>query len=562
MIEVLRLVFGWILGNVLSFLLILAILVVGYLGVREYREFNALTEELADRKGVKGGLEEYGSSFRSAVVDRVNAAKGGSQDSIRRAIQDIDREIQDLRAVRQRRNLALLLVKRPVEKALADALKEDLQLRGLEHARNYLQQIRSISDAETELDRMRETRVQEYRKREARRVQRDRAEAGLSFFDTLYPWSERRRELARLNREYDEQVVADRRAYESEAKQRQVVEGLKRIGRYQLPQAALAPALEPLQRRLEELEANKAGHWLQRALDSLADVPLLAFLWTAAVLTLSIMLLPTAIKLILYFLVAPWAARRAPLRLLPAATGAVRAASPDAGHASAVSMPLVLYESEELLIRPEYLQSSPLRARKRTQWLLDTSIPFASLTSGLYLLTRVEPSGGEPVVISATTDPLSEIAVLSLGEGAAFVCQPRSLVGVVQSPAKPVRITRHWRLGHLQSWVTLQLRFLVFHGPGQLILQGCRGVRIETAQKERLINQAATVGFSANLLYANSRCETFVSYWSGWAELFNDLFQGNDGVYVYEEMPDLRRHTGIRRQVRGFSDAVLKVFGI
>ncbi len=126
-----------------------------------------------------------------------------------------------------------------------------------------------------------------------------------------------------------------------------------------------------------------------------------------------------------------------------------------------------------------------------------------------------------------------------------------------------MRITRHWRLGTLQSWLTLQLRFLVFHGPGQLVMKGCRGIRIESAGTGRLINQAATLGFSANVDYANTRCETFVSYWIGKEDLFNDLFTGESGVYVYEEMPDLKRTTGITgRGLEGLTDAVLKVFGV
>ena len=195
--------------------------------------------------------------------------------------------------------------------------------------------------------------------------------------------------------------------------------------------------------------------------------------------------------------------------------------------------------------------------------LLNARFPFASVLSGMYMLTRVGPARSEPVVISATKDPLSEVGIIDLAQGAAFVCQPRSLAAVIQDSKNPIRITRHWRLGSLQSWLTLQLRFLVFHGPGQLVMKGCHGIRIESAGGGRLINQSATLGFSANLDYANTRCETFVSYWSGKEDLFNDLFTGESGVYVYEEMPDLKRTTGIiGRGLDGFTDAVLKVFGV
>ncbi len=94
-------------------------------------------------------------------------------------------------------------------------------------------------------------------------------------------------------------------------------------------------------------------------------------------------------------------------------------------------------------------------------------------------------------------------------------------------------------------------------------MKGCRGIRIEPAGQGRLINQSATLGFSANLDYANTRCETFVSYWTGKEDLFNDLFAGSPGVYVYEEMPDAKLATGITgRGLEGSTDAVLKIFWV
>ena len=284
---------------------------------------------------------------------------------------------------------------------------------------------------------------------------------------------------------------------------------------------------------------------------------------------IGIILLPIGIKVLFYFVVAPWVVGCPPIRLLPSASGGILSPSVEGaagngrGKMSAVSQSITLGEHQELLIQPDYLQSTSLQARKKTKWFLNASIPFTSLASGMFMLTRVSPAGSESVVISSTKDPLSEVGIINLAEGAAFVCQPRSLAGVIQDRRNPLRITRHWRLNSLQSWLTLQLRFLVFHGPGQLVIKGCRGIQIESAGMGRLINQAATLGFSANLDYANTRCETFVSYWNGKEDLFNDLFKGESGVYVYEEIPDLKRTTGtMGRGLQGLTDAFLKVFGV
>ncbi|MBX3655449.1 MAG: hypothetical protein KF686_14800, partial [Ramlibacter sp.] len=105
------------------------------------------------------------------------------------------------------------------------------------------------------------------------------------------------------------------------------------------------------------------------------------------------------------------------------------------------------------------------------------------------------------------------------------------------------------------------------HGPAILLVKGCRGVRVEAPQAGRAINQALTMGFSANLRYATTRCETFAAYWMGQQELFNDRFaqpqDGGSGFYVYEEMIHPQRKTGVTgRGLEGVTDALLKAFGV
>lgn len=295
---------------------------------------------------------------------------------------------------------------------------------------------------------------------------------------------------------------------------------------------------------------------------------ILPIFWLAAGILGIAIVTSIGIKVFLYFVIAPLASGRPPIRILPGSNGSIRSglnsdALIDSGKTSSVSIPITLKNNLELLVRPEYLQSTSSQATKRTQWLLNSTIPYASLLSGMFLLTRVRSQEADVVVVSSTKDPLSEVCVIELPDESAFVCQPRALVGVIQDPAHPITISRHWRLGSLQSWLTLQLRFLVFHGPGQLIVKGCRGVRIENAGKGRIINQAATLGFSANIDYANTRCETFMSYWMGIEDLFNDHFTGEHGSYIYEEMPDYKHKSGITgRGLEGLVDASLKVFGI
>ena len=283
----------------------------------------------------------------------------------------------------------------------------------------------------------------------------------------------------------------------------------------------------------------------------------------ALAILVGILLLPAILKTILYFGVAPLAGRLAAVRILPAA-GAPPFPKPPS---SAVSAALEVAPGEELLVQSDFLQSSSQPAIKRTRWFLNPRLPFASLASGMFALTSVRPEGGTPThaVVSSQRDPFSEIGVIDVPAGAAMVIQPRSLAAVVKPAGQPTHISRHWRLGSLHAWITLQLRYLVFHGPCRLLLKGCRGVRAEAPLpgQPRLINQAATLGFSANLEYRTIRCETFVPYLRGQEELFNDLFAGGPGWFIYEEMPSQGRRGGVTgRGLEGLMDAFLKAFGI
>jgi uncharacterized protein (AIM24 family) len=276
-----------------------------------------------------------------------------------------------------------------------------------------------------------------------------------------------------------------------------------------------------------------------------------------------ILLMPLFIRALCYYVLAPLASRLPPIRILPNDRAPAIAPSPPSG----VSVAIDVASGQELLVQPGFLQSSSLPARKETKWFLNPRLPFASIASGMFALTRVRPEGdgSTHVVVSSQDDAFGEVGVVELPAGAAMVIQPRSLAGIVKPDGVPVNISRHWRLGSLHAWLTMQLRYLVFHGPCRVILKGCRGVRSEEPRPEqpRMINQAATLGFSANLDYKTVRCETFVPYLRGREDLFNDLFGGGPGRYVYEEMPARDGGRGTSgRGLEGLTDAVLKAFGI
>jgi hypothetical protein len=277
-------------------------------------------------------------------------------------------------------------------------------------------------------------------------------------------------------------------------------------------------------------------------------------------------LTPYAIRTFFFYVLAPIATRRPAVALLPDSGGRVLTGRELSGQASgttsSVSCRVTIDSSNELLVHPEYLQSQPNDCATRTQWILNRHIPLSSIAAGLHGLTRFRAETPQTVVVSSTRDPLSEVSLITIPEGSSTVLLPRHIVGVLQTRGAPLRITRHWRLFSLHAWLTLQLRYLVFHGPVTLVVKGCRGVRVEAAEAGRSLNPAATMGFSANLRYASRRCETLYGYLSGQQPLLNDSFAGGSGYYIYQELPYQRRSGPFGRGLEVLLDAVLKPLGI
>lgn len=360
----------------------------------------------------------------------------------------------------------------------------------------------------------------------------------------------------------------------------QVLRGRQSPPGFAIDRAPLDRLLAPYDEEIGRIETLLEGSALRRLLR-----PVIEVLPQALAILVVVLLSPLLVKGLAYYVVAPLATRRPPLQLLPDESGALTAITVQGGgpsgpavdgappraarltpaddRISAPSLSLRLAPGQQLLLRPQVLHGTPLEAEKDTRWLLDWRMPLTSLAAGMVGLLRVRVGREQLITVSSTTDPLAEFSCIEVPAGAALVLQPRCLAGVVQPGQSPVRISRHWRLGHLSAWLTLQLRYLVFHGPVQLIVQGPRGVRMEAVSSGRSVNQAATLGFSARLAYAVARNETFPSYLFGQRALFQDCWTGEPGHCVTAETPAPSARGGLfGRGLEGALDTLLKAFGV
>lgn len=559
--------------NLVALGAIALVIVIGRWALGEYRALQSARADMAILSGVAAPLERHRQERTLAVEQRLANYRAAPLAALEERIAALRRELDNATKPPSASLLTFPLadpgqIGARLLRQYEERIGRELQRQELA----YLEQLQALAyaginrnQATLRLEELRQAHVQAYQ----RYTENAQAFTKLGWLDrqlTGMPQLGSTR-LAALDEERRRIINETRQAHVAYELQRNA---LARIGPFR-PALAFAAdrqrldaALAPLTAHIDKTTALVSTNMLSRLWQ-----PFRQALPTAALILALGFLIHLAVKAFFYFVLAPMASRLRPIRLDPglagrvSARGAQAAGATDIRIASAVSQSVVLEPDEELLILPDFIQSSSATSSNRTRWLLDWSHPWTSLIAGMVGLTSIRSKGAAPVVISASDDATSEIAVMALPPGSAMVLQPRCLVGVVCPVDAPLRITARWRLGSLHAWLTLQLRYLVFHGPATLIVKGSRGVRVEPAGQGRLISQASTLGFSANLDYSTVRCETFFPYYIGKSALLLDRFEGGPGFYVYDETPRGGKNaSAIGRGLEGMADAVLKVFGI
>ncbi|MDD2721205.1 MAG: hypothetical protein PHH47_07855 [Gallionella sp.] len=533
----------WIVKHFISFVIISCILLVGNYVRDEYHSINA------DRATLKNGIPEIQNYVIEKKKDAINDLKAVNLtvlESIDSRKNKLDAEIKRQKSSQQKVDL----LASPIGKGFVDNYKLAIKLDLLEQELDYLKKLSSLAQSRNNLSDI----IKQYN---SKKVERDAEEKNsprnfIIFGRLSITATDKFKDLNKDLQGLSEQSRSARTDYDKS----------KTTAKLEEPFQFNESKIDAIVSQVRDRESQISGHWITKIQNRSGKPFQLALL-----IVLGAILTPLVIKALFYFVLAPLAAKRPPICIFPNSSPSEEPIANNSRIAdtrsSAVSQEVIVDADHELLLHPEYIQSSSVHGQTDTKFLLDWSCPLSSLAAGLIGLTRIQSEHNETIVVSSAKDPLSEIALIPLTENESMVFQPRNLVGVLFPKGRPVRITRHWRLWSSHAWLTLQLRYLVFHGPVTLIVTGCRGVRVEKAGAGRRISQALTMGFSANLDYSTIRTETFMPYLQGKHELFIDCFEGNTGSYVYEEMPSYGKRAGITgRGLEGITDSFLKVFGI
>ena len=314
---------------------------------------------------------------------------------------------------------------------------------------------------------------------------------------------------------------------------------------------------QELERWRSQLEGARDNQWVAKHVYRPADI----VFWPVVLAFAGWLFGPIILKLISFYVLAPRAASQKPLCLDPAAGGLERIAAP-----TAVSISIDLDTQSELVLHPQYLQTTPDDCSTDPRMILNRKCIRACLHAGLYGLTQVRTSGEAAVSISSGRESLIELAIIDVPAGSAFSVIPLHLVGVVQNLDAPVRLTRERRFGSIQAWLRLRWRYLVLHGPAQVVIKGCRGIRVKDSRGGRKLDDATIIGFSANLHLSTSRAGDPLAYLTGKKALLRAHFSGVPGIFAYEEIPDPSKMRGFVSSMTGMSESlvelVLKLAGL
>lgn len=578
MIEAGRTAATWMTGRVLLFVLALALLVIVDIvrddGSLIRSRVDALVPDLAQADALQArrdqALQDVDALRRSSNT-RLRTAHELSRDELARWLKELDAGIAARHA--QRLDPFRLMLSAGDPDVIVAQARNEAELQVLRWTRQELLAVmqvvasRTLTPEQARASLLQATAEHRLKSREYREAQREAdAYAAAHPFAAIFPYEQfdipdaARRQHLRLQsiRRTAAQAVIDANDARKAAERTYKAVGATRPATARQLQGIDSEAFRALDAVIAAKRASAAGakagwHEVRQRIGALA--------WTAIWVVVLLTVMPLVLKAFWYFVMAPLAVDRPPIRLAPSSRPLLATTPSPDSRISAVSHDVRLGAGEELLVHPEFLQSLAQPGIKQTQWLLDARYPLSSVASGMVVLTRIRGEG-QCYTVSSRKDPLAEVGVLDVPEGAQLVLHPRHLVGVVQQSEHPVRITSRWSFG-LTAWITLQFRYLLFHGPGQLIVAGCRGIRQEPAGTGRAIDQAATIGFSANLDYVPRRSATFGAYALGINGLFDDGFAGGPGLYVYEEMPYYGKRAGLTgRGLEGITDLVFRAFGL
>lgn len=559
--SLISIVIRWSLRYLLSLIAIIGILVAGRFVIEESNRYLLAEQKQLSVDSGQRQLQDIAETAEKSAVERSKALKTASREKLEVRIREIDLRRDELKLARRsdfERAKGMLDGTFPID------FKSDLEFGLLTKEREYVEGLLNLDKLSIQLE---SRRLEHKRTWALLQSNLTNQQAIQQMNPTLHrvPFSSPHSQLQDLRREEENLRQANEDAYQRWLSAKKSIEAVKK------KEVEFRSATQAIQDKLRvqlgaistDLERDRANNVVGKVVNAA-----MMELQVALAILASIILTPLLIKGMFYFFIAPIASRRMRVVVRNDLSGEFACldcsgSEIDGAYPSRKSFTVTPSADEDLLVHSDFLRTTADDAEKKTQLVLNNRRFLTSIAAGMIGLIRIKGDGNSSHTLSSKTEPLMELAVLSIPGGSGIVLYPRHLVGVIHPTGSPPVITSHWFLGSAASWLTLQFRYLVFHGPVKLIVKGCQGVKVESALSGHSINQANVIGFSSNLAHSVTRCDPFMPYLYGQQELFNDHFSGGNGYYIYEELPNAGKKGGVfGKGLEGLVDSVLKLVGI
>lgn len=253
--------------------------------------------------------------------------------------------------------------------------------------------------------------------------------------------------------------------------------------------------------------------------------------------------------MVMFYLVAPVVSKQQPIQLAKQ-TGGISWSDPK------TTLDLTLPPDDQLWVRSELLTQHDF-ATKRTDLFWNWRAPAVSAVAGLAPCTRVTNNEDNAARFSLSpNDAEMEISEIVLEKDASIVLHVANIVAV----SGDVTVLAKWRIFSLNAWLTWQLRFLIFKGPGSIFIGSPRGINGYRVSKKQMVEQQVAIGFDSGLNYSVKRTEVFMPYLLRKASLFDDCFQG-DGIMFRKNAATHGRKSFLEKTSGAFFSILGKLLG-
>ena len=280
---------------------------------------------------------------------------------------------------------------------------------------------------------------------------------------------------------------------------------------------------------------------------------------TAIIGILAIVLSPFILKAFLFYGLAGFLGRSNPVKLTPT----VREITNDTAIGNqGRKLEVEVSKDRPFTVKQGYLAAHDSEGcKKKTKLIWSKKYFFLSCAAGLTNLTRVylnkDQTQPSKVVIT-TEDPDSRIVEIKLNDHPGIVIRPSAVAGV----SGAIKLRSKWIFNNLNSLITGQIRYLIFHGSGSIYVEGFKGIENNQPEEKNFsIDQDKLVGFDSRIDLKASRTETFWPYLWGKEALVEYSFVGPYNM-LYELGSLKMGKDGITSFFSNMLNAIGKVFGL